>query len=48
MKITLGDRVRFLNENIEGTVTRILDDKTVGVTTDDDFEIPVLKRMWSK
>ncbi|MFA7381751.1 MAG: Smr/MutS family protein [Bacteroidia bacterium] len=43
MKITLGDRVRFLNENIEGTVTRILDDKTVGVTTDDDFEIPVLK-----
>jgi hypothetical protein len=43
MKITLGDRVKFLNESIEGTVTRLIDDKTIGVTTDDDFEIPVLR-----
>ncbi len=41
--INAGDRVRFLNEPLEGTVTRIIDGRTVGVTTDDDFEIPVLK-----
>jgi len=41
--INAGDRVRFLNEPLEGTVTRIIDARTVGVTTDDDFEIPVLK-----
>lgn len=43
MAIQLGDRVRFVNENIEGTVTRIIDQRMLGVTTDDDFEIPVLR-----
>ncbi|MXV14763.1 Smr/MutS family protein [Hufsiella ginkgonis] len=40
--IRLGDFVRFVDEKMEGYVTRIIDDKTVGVTTE-DFEIPVLR-----
>lgn len=31
-----------MDEPLQGTLTRIVDDKTVGVTTDDGFEIPVL------
>lgn len=42
MKLKLGDRVRFVNENLEGIITAISDKKTVGVTIDGDFEIPVL------
>ncbi|MBW4888195.1 Smr/MutS family protein [Mucilaginibacter sp. HMF5004] len=42
MKIKLGDFVRFVDEKMEGYVTRIIDDEMVGVTGDDDFEIPVL------
>lgn len=39
--IKLGDKVRFVNEHLEGIVTRI-DGKSAGVTIEDDFEIPVL------
>lgn len=37
----LGDFVRFVDERREGYITRIFDDQMVGVTGDDDFEIPV-------
>lgn len=42
MKYKLGDFVRFVDEKLEGYVTRIIDDQMIGVTTRDDFEIPVL------
>ena len=42
MQIKLGDFVRFVDENIEGYVTRIIDKDMIGVTDADDFEIPVL------
>jgi hypothetical protein len=41
MKYKLGDFVRFVDENLEGYVTRIIDDNMIGVTGTDDFEIPV-------
>jgi hypothetical protein len=42
MKYKLGDFVRFVDEKMEGFVTRIIDEHMIGVTGDDDFEIPVL------
>ncbi|UKJ08745.1 Smr/MutS family protein [Solitalea lacus] len=42
MKFKLGDFVRFVDERREGYITKIIDGQTVGVTGDDDFEIPVL------
>jgi hypothetical protein len=42
MKYKLGDFVRFVDEKMEGYVTSIIDDNLIGVTGDDDFEIPVL------
>ncbi|MGI4805416.1 MAG: DUF2027 domain-containing protein [Janthinobacterium lividum] len=42
MKFKLGDFVRFVEEKREGFITRIFDEQTIGVTGDDDFEIPVL------
>ncbi|MDT3402416.1 Smr/MutS family protein [Mucilaginibacter terrae] len=42
MKYKLGDFVRFVDEKMEGYVTRIFDEQMIGVTGDDDFEIPVL------
>lgn len=42
MKYKLGDFVRFVDEKLEGYVTRIIDDQMIGVTGEDDFEIPVL------
>jgi hypothetical protein len=42
MKYKLGDFVRFVDEKMEGFVTRIIDEEMIGVTGDDDFEIPVL------
>lgn len=39
-KIKPGDRVRFVNESLEGIVTS-LENQIAGVTIDDDFEIPV-------
>jgi hypothetical protein len=41
MKYKLGDFVRFVDEKLEGYVTRIFDDEMIGVTGEDDFEIPV-------
>lgn len=42
MQIKLGDFVRFVDENLEGYVTRIIDKETIGVTDVNDFEIPVM------
>ena len=42
MKYKLGDFVRFVDEKMEGFVTRIIDDQMIGVTGEDEFEIPVL------
>lgn len=42
MNLKLGDFVRFVDENIEGYITRIIDKDTIGVTDTNDFEIPVL------
>ena len=42
MNCKIGDRVRFLNDVGGGIVTRIIDSKTVSVTTEDGFEVPVL------
>lgn len=41
MKFKIGDFVRFVEERREGYITRIIDEQMVGVTGDDDFEIPV-------
>jgi hypothetical protein len=38
--LKLGDHVRFINENMKGVVTNI-NGKIIGVTIEDDFEIPV-------
>lgn len=40
----IGDKVKFINESLEGVITRMIDDKTIGVSVEDGFEIPVLKR----
>ena len=42
MDLKLGDFVRFVDENLEGYITRIIDKDTIGVTDANDFEIPVL------
>jgi hypothetical protein len=42
MIIKLGDKVRFLNENMEGIVTSMKGKNQIGVTIESDFEIPVL------
>jgi hypothetical protein len=40
MNFRIGDKVKFLNEKGEGTVTRLINKTTVGVTIEDGFEIP--------
>ncbi len=40
MKLSIGDRVKFLNEKGEGIVKGFIDAKTVNVMNDDDWEIP--------
>lgn len=40
MKLRIGDKVRFLNEVGEGTVSRIKNKSTVFVEMEDGFEIP--------
>ncbi|WP_207533200.1 Smr/MutS family protein [Desertivirga arenae] len=42
MEYRLGEFVRFVEEKREGYITRIINDEMIGVTGDDDFEIPVL------
>ena len=41
MNYRIGDKVRFLNESGGGTVTSLPSLGTVGVTTDDGFELPI-------
>ncbi len=41
MKYKLGEFVRFVDEKLEGFITRIIDEQMIGVTVEDDFEIPV-------
>lgn len=41
MKFKLGEFVRFVDEKREGYITRIFNSELIGVTGDDDFEIPV-------
>ena len=40
MDFKLGEFVRFVDEKREGYITKIFDENMVGVTGDDDFEIP--------
>jgi len=40
MNFIIGDKVRFLNEKGEGTVSKIINKTTAGVTIEDGFEIP--------
>ncbi|MDP1728045.1 MAG: Smr/MutS family protein [Bacteroidota bacterium] len=40
--LKLGDKVRFVNEKMEGIITSLKGKNLVGVTVDSDFEIPVL------
>jgi hypothetical protein len=42
MKFNIGDRVRFLNDVGGGKVVKYIDNETVAVLNQDDFEIPVL------
>ncbi len=41
--LKLGDKVKFVNENMEGIVTSFKTKNLIGVTIEDDFEIPVLE-----
>ncbi|GAA4803318.1 hypothetical protein GCM10023231_35390 [Olivibacter ginsenosidimutans] len=41
MAYRLGDFVRFVEEDFEGHITKIINDELVGVTGEDGFEIPV-------
>lgn len=40
MKFKIGDKVSFLNEKGEGTVSKIINKTSVGITIEDGFEIP--------
>ncbi|MCQ2973417.1 MAG: DUF2027 domain-containing protein [Bacteroidales bacterium] len=40
MKFKKGDKVKFLNEDDKGTVTRVLENGTIMVLNSDDFEVP--------
>jgi len=41
MTYKLGEFVRFVEEDFEGHITKIINDELVGVTGEDGFEIPV-------
>lgn len=43
MHLKLGDKVSFLNEALDGIVSKLIDKNSVEVTTSDGFGIPVLK-----
>ncbi|MCR5454653.1 MAG: DUF2027 domain-containing protein [Bacteroidales bacterium] len=44
MNFKKGDKVKFLNEDDHGTVTRVTGDGMIYVLNSDDFEVPVLAR----
>jgi len=48
MKLQVGDKVRFLNEAIEGTVTRLLSNSRVDVATSDGFTITAFENQLVK
>ncbi|MEH6304586.1 hypothetical protein RYH73_02965 [Olivibacter sp. CPCC 100613] len=41
MTYKIGDFVRFVEEDFEGHITKLISDELVGVTGEDGFEIPV-------
>ena len=41
MKFNIGDKVKFIDQQGQGVVTKIINPSTVGVTTD-GFELPYL------
>lgn len=43
MKFSIGDKVRFLNENQKGVVSQIISSNQVKVMIDAGFEVPVLE-----
>ncbi len=44
MKLKIGDKVRYLNEEGGGVVTKIIDNKTVEIEDETGFEVPVLEK----
>jgi hypothetical protein len=48
MKLQVGDKVRFLNEAIEGTVTRLLSNSRVDVATSDGFTMTAFENQLVK
>lgn len=42
MQFQLGDKVSFLNEKLDGVVSKVINPKMVEVRTEDGFDIPVL------
>ncbi len=42
MKFKVGDRVKFLNENGGGVVSKIISPSMVNIAIEDGFEIPIL------
>ena len=44
MDFIVGDKVSFLNEKLDGVVTKIFNDNRVEVTTEDGFGFPVLAK----
>ena len=42
MSFQVGDKVSFLNEALDGFISKVIDNKLVEVTTSDGFGIPVL------
>ena len=42
MELQIGDSVSFLNEKLDGVVSKVINKKSVEVTTTDGFSIPVL------
>lgn len=44
MRFKVGDKVKFLNENGGGIVSKIISSKMVNVTIEDGFDVPVLSK----
>lgn len=42
MKFKVGDKVKFLNEQGGGVITKIINSKMVNIAIEDGFEIPTL------
>ena len=47
MKFKVGDRVKFLNENGGGVVSKIVSPSMVNVAIEDGFEIPSISSNWT-